>query len=75
MVKSSFYHLKLLSKIKSTTSFTNFALSVLRLDSFNARSADVNQTPLAGLQLFQKAAACHHTHSVFLLLAPYPFWN
>ena len=62
VVKSSFYHLGLLSKIKLVLSFNDFervihAFISTRLDYCNALYVGVNQASLARLQLVQNAAA------------------
>ena len=62
VVKSSFYHLRLLSKIKSVLSFNDFervihAFISTPLDYCNVLYVGVNQVSLARLQLVQNAAA------------------
>ena len=63
IVKTSFYHLWLLSKIKSVVSFNDFeclihAFISTRLDYCNALYTGINHASLARLQLVQNAAAC-----------------
>ena len=62
VVKSSFYHLRLLSRIKPVLSFLDFervihAFVSTRLDYCNALYAGLNKTSLARLQLVQNAVA------------------
>ncbi len=62
VVKNSFYHLRLLSKIKSVLSFSDFervihAFISTHLDYCNALYLGVNQASLARLQLVQNVAA------------------
>ncbi len=61
-VKSSFYQLRLLSKVKTFLSFNNFERLIhvfisSRLDYCNALYVGVNQASLSRLQLVQNAAA------------------
>ena len=62
VVSSSFYHLRLLSQIKSVLSFSDFervihAFISTRLDYCNALYAGLNKGSIARLQLVQNAAA------------------
>lgn len=62
VVKSSFYHLRLLAKIKPVLSFSDFEFIIhvfvlTRLDYCDALYAGLNQTLLVRLQLVQNTAA------------------
>ncbi len=62
VIKSSFYHLRLLSKIKNDLSFEDFervihAFITMRLDYCNALYIGISQASLACLQLIQNTAA------------------
>lgn len=62
VVKSSFFQLRLLSKVKSFLSFKNFekviyAFITSKFDYCNSLYAGISQTALSQLQLVQNAAA------------------
>ena len=62
IVKSSFYHLRLLAKVKPFLSFSSFEQAIhafisSRLDYCNALYIGINQNALSRLQLVQNSAA------------------